>query len=200
VNLTFDRASDAGAIRLEVEFAVVEPGLPASQLARLILDLQELVITAHALARADAITADDPAIDPGTHLYKRMVEVQPGTLGEAEAIVELISQASPLQLGLLIRIGERLRRPLVAALHLLAERVLYSDLERERRQIDNQIHRQELISKVLDNIERAAQIQRRVRDPRVQELLRDSLRSTVTPFLVEHPPITRATVEGRSET
>lgn len=182
-------------MRFELMFEVSEPGLPAAQFARLLLDLQEVAIMAHALGRLDELDVNDPALEPVAHKYEHMIAAQRGTWGEAEATVDTISQGSPLKIGLLLKVGQALRRPVAAALRLLVERVIYLDLERERRQIANDIRREDLIEKKLDNIERALKIQRRVRDPEIRRRLRFALDSTVRPFVVEHPPIVSARVQ-----
>src|SRR5438067_4216154 len=87
---------------VEFEFDTPPDGLEAAHLARLLLDLQHLMVMATALARP-TIQQTDPALSHWLRSYKGMVEASIPQLRAATAEVAIIQQRSPLMIGLYLK-------------------------------------------------------------------------------------------------
>ena len=181
-------------MRLSVTFDVGPPGLEATHLARLLLDLQHLAIitvasTRPSLGRADIV------FDPYKQSSKWMAEATGEMIGDAAVTVSRITYQSPLGIELEFKkLPGRLAGRAAEILRSILNHVLFADLEREKRKVQIEDLREDVRRKRIANVASALDLMARIQDPVLRQQFITSLSSSLRPFEDEHPRMTDVTV------
>ena len=175
-------------MKLKITFDTDQQALLATELARLLLDLQHLSIIAVYLPRRE-YSPQDIIFDPYKQKYDWMVFADPYTLDESEAAISRIRKESPLEIELLFkRLSSEAAQGVSGAFRFLFERVFFGDLEREKRRIENEAAYQEVLRKKLELIADAYKLSKKL-PPDLQDEFMNSMRWAIEPFERRHPPI-----------
>jgi len=182
------------SLRVLFRFDVGEDSLDAPHLARLLLDLQHLVVVAVALSQ-DVIPPNDVALDLGMASYKRMVEAQADDLGQATATIARIRQESPLLVELLLnKLPKLLIRPATTTFRFIFDRIFFGDIERERRMLINAGTREEILRARVETLGAALDVARKLPNRELRDQFMNGVISSIRPFEEEHPKILEAKV------
>jgi hypothetical protein len=181
---------------LRVAFTFDTEGmLSSASLARLHCDLQHLALIVLAPEIQDAGL---PGVAYALRIpkYSIFIEMQPGDFGLAEAYVSGLRFQSPLWIEILLKIPKELYGRVTTSFGIMRDRLLLPELEERRKQA--QVSRLEIENEgalIANDAARianlAAQIDalRKFDDPKLLELFKRSIASSLHPFEVEHPPI-----------
>ena len=181
-------------MKLKIAFDTDQQDLLATELARLLLDLQHLSIVAVYLPRP-AYSPKDIIFDPFLLKYEKMFLADPYILGETAPAISRIHKDSPLEIELLFKkLNSKAVQSVSGAFRFLFERVLFGDLEREKRRIENEAAYQEVLRKKLELIADAYKLSKKM-PPDQQDQFMDSLRWAIEPFERRHPPIERYEID-----
>jgi hypothetical protein len=184
-------------VYVEFEFDTPPDGLEGTHLARLLLDLQHLLIVAIALGRP-RIESSDPALDLWIRSYKGMAEATHVQLGDTTSLVAKIVQNSPLTIGLfLTEVSGALKERAGSVLRFIFDRIFFADLERERRQAKIEAEREEIRQKRIDTLAKTFDLVEKIGDPALRASFVEGLESAIRPFEEDHPRIRRAEVTDR---
>jgi hypothetical protein len=187
-----DRRHEAGEenhMRITFEFDTDDLQIDAIQLARIMLDIQHLAIVIHALAE-DKLNAGHIVFDEYKRKYKWLIEATDGELGDAELTTVGLRMESPLFVEFKTKkFAESVQKAFARIFRYVINRLLFVDLEREKRSVEIQLIREQVLEKRIKSAASALNLAKKVPDERLREELIDSLRSSIWPFEIEHPPI-----------
>jgi len=184
------------SVRVGLRFAVGDEGIDAIPFARLMCDLQHLSLMVVSLAMLDEYPGTDvlptgsAVFDPALQKYTVFIETRVGAFGVAEVHVVRIEQQSPTLIEFVLRIPKTLNAACVRAWKFIFERVLYGDIEREKRRADVDSMREDVLRKRLENLAAAYDLSARIQDPYLRERFLRSFESSLAPFGTDHPQIT----------
>jgi hypothetical protein len=176
-------------MRITFEFDTDDLDLDAVHLARIMLDIQHLVIVIRALAE-DRLGADHIVFDEYKRKYKWLIEATGRDLGDAELTTVSLRMESPLFVEFKTKkFAESVQRAFVRVFRYIINHFLFIDLEREKRKVEIQLIREQVLEKRIKTATSALNLAKKVPDERLREELIDSLRGSIWPFEIDHPPI-----------
>ena len=176
-------------MKLLFEFDIDGFDLSAVQLARILLDIQHLAIVNRALEE-DHLEPDDIVFDEYKRKYKWLIEATDEELGAAELTIVRIKMESPLSVVLqLKKLPQSAQKALVKSYRYVINHLLFVDLEREKRGVEIQLMREQVLEKRIKNASSALNLVKKIPDEHLREEFIDSLRSSILPFGTEHPQI-----------
>jgi hypothetical protein len=170
----------------------------ALQVARLLCDVQHLVIFGLALADDD-LRSEVDVFDPLFSKYEYMILGDVGFSRRRPPLVDSLVRirklrvASPLRFrGIISRTSEKIRRVLATL-----SRIIMIDLHREKLSVENEILRQRAIQAALQNHETVLRISGRIRDPVRRAQFIENVMSAIMPFADgRYPPVKRLKIIG----
>lgn len=175
-------------MRILIEFDTDGIDLNPISFARLMLDIQHLAIVTRALAE-DKFQSDDIVFDWYRQKYSWMIEATEEDLGMAALSIVRISMGSLLVELKPKKLAQGIQKAFARAFRYIVNHLLFVDLEREKRSVENQMKREEVLEKRIENMASAWKLIKKIPDPELRETFIVSLRSSVFPFTAEHPPI-----------
>jgi hypothetical protein len=178
-------------VRILLEFDTQGYELRVVAVARLLLDLQHVATMARALA-VDRLQRDDIVFDWYFQKYSWMIEASSEDLGLGDLSLVRINSGSlkiEVKPGKLV---QGLQKAFAQSFSYIIKNILYVDLEREKRGLDNQLKREEVLRDRLENAAKAFQLIKKIPDEDLREQFIESLKSSVLPFAMEHPPLKSA--------
>jgi len=188
------------SIRVILQFDPEAPDIQAIPFARLLCDIQDLSLMVVILSLSEDVTRMDEiligsiAVDPVLQKYAAFIEMRAGAFGVAEVYLQRIEKHSPLIIEYLLKLPSVLNGPFRKAFKFIYERVLYGDLQRQKRQLEVDSRRENLLRKRIDNLSAAFDLADKIQNPRLREQFLAGLEFSITPFETEHPQITSAEV------
>jgi len=186
-------------MKLIFEFNTDAFDLSASHLARILLDIQHLAIVSIALAK-ETLEVDEIVFNPYFQSYKRMIETTGEDLKEAELTILSIKKESPLIVeAALKKLSDIAKKSTKEVFLFIINKILFVDLEREKRSLENQKLREEIIEKRINNASQVLNLAQKVPNNILREQLIASLTSSIMPFETEHPPIKSITIVDDKE-
>ena len=175
-------------MRITFEFDTDDSQLDAVHLSRIVLDIQHLAIVTRALAE-DELTPDHIVFDEYKSEYKWLIEAS-GQLGDAELLTVRLRMESPLFFEFQTKkLAESVQKVFARAFRYIINHLLFVDLEREKRSVEIQLIREQVLEQRIKSAASAWNLVKRIPDERLREEFINSLRSSTWPFAIEHPPI-----------
>jgi len=176
-------------MRIQFVFDTDNYELHAVSLARILLDIQHMAIVSFALAK-EQLPIDDIVFDDYKQKYSWMIEAQEADLGGAALLVTSITMASPLKIELGSKnLTKGVKKAFIKTYRYITEHLLFTDLEREKRSVDIEWMREQVLEQRIKNFESALNLTKKIPDENMRQQYLESLRSSVYPFIAEHPPI-----------
>jgi hypothetical protein len=176
-------------MRITFEFDSDNLQLSATHVARIMLDIQHLAIVARALAE-DKLNADHIVFDEYKREYKWLIEATGEELGDAQLTTVRLRMESPLFIELETkRFAEKVQKAFVRTFRYIVNHLLFVDLEREKRSVQIQLIREQVLEKRIRTAASALNLAKKIPDEQLREEFIDSLRGSIWPFETEHPPI-----------
>lgn len=180
-------------MRLFFEFETEDSDLHPINLARMLLDIQHLVIVLRALSK-DQLQPDDIVFDPYKQKYKWMIEATGDDIGDAELTINRITKESPFSILLKVKeLPERATKAFVQAYRYITN-LLLIDLEREKRSVEILLMREQVLGKRIETVSAALDLVKKFPDEQLRREFIENLKSSVLPFVTEHPPIKSVTL------
>jgi hypothetical protein len=177
-----------------MEFDVESPGLSASHLARLLLDIQHLAVNMVAIEREWELPQNHLIRDPYRQKYSAVIETPDGDFGDSLVIVDAISQQSPLWIRSALKIPGAMASFVANNYRLIYERVLFGDLERQKRIMELRLMNEDRLRKRIETSGLALDLLHKV-PPHLQDDYLRSLISSLLPFFNEHPVVTKLDID-----
>jgi hypothetical protein len=185
-------------MRILVEFDTENVELHAIEFARIMLDIQHLAIVVRALAE-DRLHPNDIVFDPYKQKYQWMIEAAGPDIGMAELTIVNITEGSLLIELEPKKVARKIQKAFTRAFRYVINHFLFVDLERQKRSVEIQMMREQLLRKRIGNAAAALGLIKKIPDAQLREEFIDSLRSSVLPFLFEHPPIKSVKLIGDTD-
>jgi hypothetical protein len=194
------------SVRIGLRFAISDKGIEAISFARMLIELQRLsliVVTLGQLEQhhpvADQLLRESPIFDPALQTYSAFIVTRGTFFGPGEVHIVRIQQQSPMLIEFFLKVSKELSGACVKAWRFIFERVLFGDVEKEKRWVNVGIARQELLKKRLENLAAAYDLSAKIEDPRLRERFLAKLEGTLMPFGLEYPEITETTVREEKD-
>ncbi|HEX8141309.1 MAG TPA: hypothetical protein VF553_01860 [Pyrinomonadaceae bacterium] len=175
-------------MKISFEFNVNGFDLHPAHLARMLLDIQHLVIICAALAEAP-LQGDNLVFDVNKQKYKKLIEATSDDLGEAELTVSRIKMESPLLIEVATKLREGVKKHFATAFYYVRDNILFVDLKREEMAVGIEARREEVIEKRIKNAADALNLVEKIPDPQLRNEFVAGLSRTLLSFAIEHPPI-----------
>jgi hypothetical protein len=175
-------------MRILIEFDTDGIELHPISYARMMLDIQHMAIVCRAIAE-DRLRADDIVFDWYKRKYTWMIEATEEEIGMAELTITRIDMGSLLVELTPKKLAKNMQKAFAGAFRYIANHLLFIDLEREKRSIENQLKREEVLEKRIENVAAALKLINKIPDEHLRDEFIESLRSSVLPFTTEHPPV-----------
>lgn len=176
-------------MKITFEFDTDDLQLDAVHLARIVLDIQHLAIVTRALAE-DELNADHSVFNEYKRKYKWLIEATGGELGDAELTTVSLRMESPLFIEFKTKkFAKSVQKAFAKTFRYIINHLLFVDLEREKRSVEIQLIREQVLEQRIKNATSALNFAKKIPDKELREELIDSLRSSIWPFEIEHPPI-----------
>lgn len=183
------------AVKLTFEFDVKEseisapglsvPDLPAPVLARILLDVQYVVMAS--LALSGELTADEsPLTDDFSQKYKRLIEATGKGLGKSGLAISRIKMESPLRLELLAKVRAAAKTSFAQAFHFIKRQVLL-DLERERRAVEIELLKEDVSGKRIQNAAATLGLLQMIPEQHREQFFENLSRTALASL--KHPPL-----------
>src|SRR5437016_530799 len=83
----------------------------------------------------------------------------------------------------------KLKNKVVTIVRVVINNLFFIDLERERRTVAIQLMREQVLEQRIKNVSDALSLAKKIPNGHLREEYLESLRSSVLPFAIEHPPI-----------
>lgn len=179
---------------LELEFDVPGGALLPAELARLCLDVQHQAIAVALLSSSRVRGASAPGRTRWTHdrsmlSYKFMAESTRADLRDIPLEVDIVGLkfGSPLIVTVIIKFATALGSAPVQVFRTIYERILLGDLERQKRQLEIDMMREDLRHKQFDNRVKEVHELLGLNDtltghPNIDQSIRDHMISSIAPF------------------
>lgn len=186
-------------MRISITFDTTDD-LQAIHLARLLLDLQHLTVMVTALALLEepaqagmlpievAFDAPDDRED-SFWKYSSLIEHRDSPLGPLTAIVDKIHKESPMTIELLLKLPKAIVSAIKNNSQTIYKRIFFHEEERTRLFLENELRREDLRKKRLENLSSAFKLAKTIPDPVLRKQFEQNLVASVRPFLDEHPPV-----------
>ncbi len=150
-----------------------------------------MAIVSYALA-ADRLRSGDIVSDPYKRKYKWLIEAtgEDEDLDDAVLTIIRIRMESPLLIELASKkLVQRIQQAFAQSFRYIINHLLFIDLEREKRSVEIQMMREQVLEQRIKNASSALNLVKKIPNKQLREEFIDSLRSSVFPFAIEHPPI-----------
>jgi hypothetical protein len=198
-------ARTSGRLDLQLEFDVDDGHISATELARIILNVQRQT-TALTLVATSEMWYDwareglfaDPSsqfhsVESATYqsfISERGAPLEGPEFLFARAEIVGIRMESPLTVRALLFLPDWATKLVREALAFIYTRFYFGDLDRERKSLENDALRQQVIAQKIKNLEETLELERRFPGPWAKEIVRVHLLSSVLEF---DPDFTRHT-------
>jgi len=185
----FTRKLATAMIRLVFEFDTDMDELDSVHMARIFLDIQHLAIVTFALADK-RLDAAHMVFDHYKRKYKWLVEAQAEDLGESQLTAVRIRLESPLIIEVAgKKLAQGLNSTVLPVIRYVVTNLLFIDLEREKRSVAIQLMREQVLEQRIKNASAALGLAKKIPSGDLREEYLESLRASVLPFALEHPPM-----------
>lgn len=87
------------------------------------------------------------------------------------------------------KFAEKVQKAFARTFRYIISHLLFVDLEREKRSVEIQLIREQVLEKRIKTAASALNLAKKIPDEQLREEFIDSLRSSIWPFETEHPPI-----------